>query len=153
MLLEYSRDVGAIRPGFDRFLAYARTQDITLFLASGGFDFYIHEILGDRITAFEELWYNVGRPNGVSVDVSFPHQERSGCIRCAVCKGRICERVARDFDEVFFAGDGASDACAVGKADRLFVVEESKLHRQAERVSSPAEPFKDFDDLLSLLLP
>src|SRR5437016_12740704 len=49
----FGREVGELRAGLDGFLDSAARAGARLWLASGGFDFYIEAILGERLSRFE----------------------------------------------------------------------------------------------------
>src|SRR5262245_54303715 len=44
--LAYAREVGVLRPGLDELLSACERAGVPVWLASGGFDFYIEELLG-----------------------------------------------------------------------------------------------------------
>ena len=151
-LLDYATEIGPIRAGFDSLLKHAQTHNIPLVLASGGFDFYITHLLGDRANHFENCYYNHGVPNGVSVDVSFPCMERMGCTSCAVCKGMVCRHYRAKYGRVVFIGDGTSDRCALGEADQICAVRHSKLAGYCREAGMNPILFDTFDELLPQLI-
>src|SRR5262249_14844413 len=129
-----------LRPGLDAFLDACRGTELVL--ASGGFDFYIEAILGEqRLARFAAVFANAGVVENGGVRVSFPHRERLGCGLCAVCKGRICDERRTAGRCVIFVGDGTSDRCAIGRADRLFAVRGSKLAVACRVAAAPAVEF------------
>jgi 2-hydroxy-3-keto-5-methylthiopentenyl-1-phosphate phosphatase len=149
-LLEHARAVGVLRPGLDRFLQ-AVPPGAELVLASGGFDFYIQAILGERLRRFAAVYANRGVLDAGGVRVSFPHRERLGCALCAVCKGRLCDEVRAAGRRVAFIGDGASDRCAIGRADLLCGVRGSKLAAACTAAGSPHLEFDRLDELVGRL--
>ena len=88
--LAYAQQIGHLRPGLDDLLDAARRVGATLWLASGGFDFYIEALLGSRLGAFERSYFNATHFVGGRIEVDFPHRELA-CGRCAVCKGKVCD--------------------------------------------------------------
>jgi 2,3-diketo-5-methylthio-1-phosphopentane phosphatase len=135
-------EVGTFRPGVDELLGACRARDWPVTIASGGFDFYVRHLLGERLGGLAGLYCNRGwfTPGGMAVD--FPHAELA-CGRCSVCKGRVIEQLASAGRPVVFVGDGLSDRCAAGRADLLFTVEGRELaaHCQAEGIAHV--PFAD----------
>src|SRR4051812_18557594 len=123
----YAREVGRIRAGLDEFLDRAGPR---IWLASGGFDFYIEAILGERLSRFERAFFNRTRFGGGGIEIDF-HQG-FGCDKCAVCKGLVCDQARAEGARVIFVGDGSSDRCAIGRADRLYAVAGSRLARACE---------------------
>src|SRR5207248_2940434 len=87
----YSRAIGGERPGLDALLDGVRGAGGALWLASGGFDFYIEAILDGRMGRFERAYFNRARFAGGGVEIDFPHGDLA-CGRCAVCKGLVCDR-------------------------------------------------------------
>ena len=139
----YAREVGHLRPGLDTLLAAAQRAGAAVWLASGGFDFYIEALLGSRLQAFERRYFNATRFIDGRIEVDFPHAGLA-CGRCAVCKGKVCDAARATGRPTLFVGDGSSDRCAVGRADRLFAVRGSMLARVC---GERGAPFVAFDDL------
>jgi len=151
-ILTYAKAIGTLRPGLDAFLDACRGSELVL--ASGGFDFYIEAILGARrLARFAAVYANKGVVENGGVRVSFPHRERLGCGLCAVCKGRICDDRRAAGRRVIFVGDGTSDRCAVGRADRLFAVRGSKLAAACRVAAAPAVEFDTLDEVAGQLFP
>src|SRR5262249_3668424 len=111
-VLAHAHDVGRLRPGLDTLLDACAGAEVVL--ASGGFDFYIRAILGDRLSRFAAVFSNRGVFAGRKVEVSFPLRDTHGCALCAVCKGRICAERKNAGRRVVFIGDGTSDRCTIG---------------------------------------
>ncbi len=146
----YGRAVGHERPGLDSLLDRVAGVGGTAWLASGGFDFYIEAILQTRLSRFERTFFNRARFTSGSVEVDFPHVDLA-CGRCAVCKGLVCDLARARGSRVVFVGDGASDRCALGKADRLCAVRGSLLARACDERGVAYVPFDRFDELLNEL--
>jgi 2,3-diketo-5-methylthio-1-phosphopentane phosphatase len=145
--LAYARDVGHLRPGLDGLLDTATAQGWELWLASGGFDFYIEAILGERLQRFSRVHYNRARFINGGIDVDFPHGDLA-CGRCAVCKGLVCDRARVEATQVWFVGDGASDRCVIGRADRVFAVRGSILERVCRERGAEYVGFQRLDEIL-----
>lgn len=137
-----------LRDGLDTLIETCAAHRIGLILASGGFDHYIRQILGDRYHRFEAIFCNqLQFARDLTVEVAFPHKETFGCTRCAVCKGKICAHYAQHA-EVIFVGDGTSDRCALDQPIRVFGVRDSKLHREAQRRGRPVTVFDSFLEIV-----
>jgi 2-hydroxy-3-keto-5-methylthiopentenyl-1-phosphate phosphatase len=150
-VMAYVAETAVLREGFDRLLARCRELAIPVMIASGGFDFYVRAILGEtRLAQLETVICNraVFTSNGISVE--FPHADLS-CDQCAVCKGLVLDRLRAQGLRPIFAGDGFSDRCAVGRADRLFTVAERELHSLCQRQGASHHPFTSFDEITALL--
>jgi 2-hydroxy-3-keto-5-methylthiopentenyl-1-phosphate phosphatase len=145
--LAYAAEIGHLRPGLDALLAAARRAGASMWLASGGFDFYIEALLGPRLAAFEEVYFNATRFVDGRIEVDFPHGELA-CRRCAVCKGKVCDRARASGRPTLFIGDGASDRCAIGRADRIFAVRGSLLERACAERGVDYQAFERLDELI-----
>jgi 2,3-diketo-5-methylthio-1-phosphopentane phosphatase len=143
-----ARDLGRLRPGLDALVAGACARGDELWLASGGFDFYIEGLVGDRLAAFARGYWNRMRFDGDRMVAEFPLEELA-CARCAVCKGRVCDLARATGARVVFVGDGHSDRCALGRADAVFAVRGSHLAREARERGAPAIEFDRLDELLA----
>jgi len=148
--LAYAREVGHLRPGLDALLHAARAIGATLWLASGGFDFYIEALLGERLSAFERTYFNATRFVDGRIELDFPHAHLA-CGRCAVCKGKVCDAARATGRPTVFIGDGASDRCAIGRADRIFAVRDSLLQRACAERGVACEAFGAFDEITARL--
>jgi len=148
--LAYAHAVGHERPGLDALLDQVAKRGGESWLASGGFDFYIEAILGDRLARFQRSYYNHTRFTEAGVEVAFPHADLA-CDRCAVCKGKVCDLARATGAEVVFAGDGTSDRCVVGRVDTVFAVENSHLARHCDAHGAAYRSFRSFDELARAL--
>jgi 2,3-diketo-5-methylthio-1-phosphopentane phosphatase len=145
--IAFVREVGELRAGLDGLFAAVQQVGGAVWLASGGFDFYIEALLGERLARFERAWFNKAEFASGGIDVSFPHVDFT-CARVPVCKGRICDLARESAERVIFVGDGASDRCAVGHADLLFAVRDGLLARHCDAESVAYRPFDTFDDIV-----
>lgn len=135
-------DVAKIRPGFQEFVAYCGSNDISVEVASSGIRFYIDAVLEnagvtDLPIAAPDAEYDE-RGHGL---VTF-RDGLSDCGMTAMCK---CERVWRQRRlgrKVVFVGDGASDYCAALQADH--VLARDSLARYCEREGRNFTSFGDF---------
>jgi 2,3-diketo-5-methylthio-1-phosphopentane phosphatase len=139
--------VGQRRPGLHTLSAEVAARGGELWLASGGFDFYIEALLGEETAAFAKRFSNRAYFDGDRVSLEFPHAELA-CGRCAVCKGRVCRLARSAANRVVFVGDGSSDRCAAGEVDELFAVRDGILHNHA---GDRARPFTSLDEVAGYL--
>jgi phosphoserine phosphatase len=151
-IMDYARRIGTVRAGLDALLDAGRARGAELVLASGGFDFYIEAILGARLARFDRVYCNRGTISGHGVAVEFPLRATHGCPLCAVCKGRLCGERRQAGRRVIFVGDGTSDRCAIGQADELWAVRDSKLARACAAAGAKAREFLTFDEVAAGML-
>jgi 2-hydroxy-3-keto-5-methylthiopentenyl-1-phosphate phosphatase len=143
-------EAGRLRPGLEELLEAAAGKGVEVWLASGGFDFYIEQLLGPLLSKFARSYYSRAVFSGDRIAVSFPHGELA-CDRCAVCKGKVCDLARASGAEVLFAGDGHSDRCVVGRADRVAAVRGSHLERHLAEAGVAARGFERLDELADWL--
>jgi 2-hydroxy-3-keto-5-methylthiopentenyl-1-phosphate phosphatase len=144
--IEHARAVGHRRPGLAGLLSAVNRLGGEVWLASGGFDFYVEALLGEEGSAFARRYYNGTRFADGGVEVSFPHTELH-CDRCAVCKGKVCDLARTVADRVIFVGDGSSDRCVVGHCDEIFAVRGGILDRHCASVGAAATRFSSLDEV------
>lgn len=150
-LIGHARRVGALRAGAEQLFEAARTGRIELVLASGGFDLYIEALLGPHRACLSGAHYNrLVATDGGGVRPEFA--AGVGCARCAVCKARVVGAVRSPGRPVAFCGDGSSDRCAAGVADRIFAVEGGVLARHCNDGGIDHVPFTDLETVLEALL-
>ncbi len=148
--IDFVRSHIELRPGLDALLDGAAARGIPVWLASGGFDFYIDALLGERRARFARAWYSRARFTGDRILVEFPHDDLA-CGRCAVCKGRVCDLARAAGASPLFVGDGHSDRCVVGHADRVAAVRGSTLARHLGEHGTRFVEFERLDELVAWL--
>jgi 2,3-diketo-5-methylthio-1-phosphopentane phosphatase len=152
-LVAHAEEVGELREGAAALLDAAARGALDLVIASGGFDLYIHALLGARRSAARAIYANHLAP-GPGRTVRPVFLVGFGCETCAVCKAEIVRRHASaDAGRpVAFCGDGSSDRCAAAVADRVFAVTGGHLARHCERGGIPYVPFDDLGVVIDALL-
>ena len=146
----HARKVGHRRPGLGALLDAAAARGGQIWLASGGFDFYVEALLDADAARFARRYYNATRFVDGRIEVSFPH-DALACDRCAVCKGVVCDLARAAAARVVFVGDGSSDRCAVGRADALFAVHGGILDRHCAEIGATATRFRTLDEVAGRL--
>ena len=141
----------ARRDGLQRFMDRTAHSNIPLVIASGGFDWYIHRMLGPALTCVQRVYANqlVFQSDG-SIRPSFPHLSTLGCHRCAVCKALVLQVVKQELGpevQIIFVGDGASDECVATHADRVFTVRGSRFETFCAERGISHTPFDSFDEI------
>jgi 2,3-diketo-5-methylthio-1-phosphopentane phosphatase len=148
----YVGEVARLRPGLDALLDEADRQGWAVTVASGGFDFYIRPVLGPkRLARLAACYSNRAHFENGGVRLEFADGSLA-CRRCAVCKGKICERLRAPGVRVAFVGDGYSDRCAIGRADRLYAVRGSSLASGCAERGFACVEFEDLDQVRRALL-
>jgi 2-hydroxy-3-keto-5-methylthiopentenyl-1-phosphate phosphatase len=138
-----------LRPGVPELLRACRARGVPVYVGSGGFDFYVEPLLAPHRDALAGVHCSRGVFHGDRIALEF----RAGleCPTCAVCKGRLCDqaRAAHPGERVIFLGDGASDRCAIGRADLVLAVRGSQL--AARCAADGKQAFAEFDDFFDVM--
>jgi 2-hydroxy-3-keto-5-methylthiopentenyl-1-phosphate phosphatase len=121
LLLTKALQWAQIRPGFERFLDYAREEGSPVIIASDGFGFYIEPILKkygllDRITA---IYRNETLPDpGGTLKIKNPH-EHLVCTVCGNCKAAHVIALKQQGRSVIYIGDGSNDRFGASWGDHV----------------------------------
>lgn len=132
-------------PAFAPFVREVEARGDAVMVVSEGFGFYISGLLQrEGLTRVRWAANRMIFEAGGRVGVEFPFHDPE-CLRCGNCKGRH----VRDWRErgyrTVMVGDGRSDRCGAGAADR--VLASGALLEWCRRVGLAAEPFEDFRDI------
>jgi 2-hydroxy-3-keto-5-methylthiopentenyl-1-phosphate phosphatase len=145
-VLRFIREHSNIDPSFPIFYRYCREKGIDIKIVSDGLDFYIKKIL--QIHHLSEIpFYANGTHfrNGERMEISFPYSEDE-CGLCGTCKKKLIQIHRKEYDSIFFIGDGLSDRCAAQEAD--FVFAKQSLYRYCIGQDITCHFFNDFGEIL-----
>ncbi len=137
-------EVAQLRGGVNALFAAVADQKLELVIASGGFDFYIEQLLGERLKGIP-LYCNRLRPSRQGARVEFPHSEFARGL-FAIDKAKVLEK-----HPGAFAGDGRSDRSVIATDAQLFVVQNSALHSLSNAAGRSCVPFTDFREIVAML--
>ncbi len=142
-LIEYARTVASIRPGWDEFVRFASDTGLKLAVVSGGLDFYVSALLPPADPPLDVHCLRAEyTPEGWKV-WSPPGEEVGG--EPTEYKQAIVRRYRREYEQVWFIGNGVSDRGAAQVADRVWAVE--PLLAYCHQLGIPATPFETFYDV------
>ena len=133
-----------IDPVFLDLVATCRDNDISIAIASDGFDFYIHTVLEKYSLSDIDVFCNKMEFDGRRVQLSFPYYDQ-GCGVCGNCKKLHVQNFRNDSRTVVYVGDGLSDRFAARASDVVFAKSELMEHLMDNNVD-----FIEFDDLIDV---
>lgn len=145
-ILDFIQGHSSIDPFFKSFYLYCRERKMDLKIVSDGLDFYIEKIL--KIHHLSEIPFYA---NGAHfqkdgrMTLSFPNSEED-CGLCGTCKKKIIQVHRKEYDFIFFIGNGFSDRCAAQEANFVFAKE--TLYTYCLKKGIPCRFFKDFGEIL-----
>lgn len=146
-LLRFIQEHSNIDPSFPVFYQYCREKGIDIEIISDGLDFYIKKIL--EIHHLSEIPFYANGTHfreGGGIDVSFPHSSEE-CGLCGTCKKKLVQTHQKEYNSIFFIGNGLSDRCAAQEAD--FVFAKDSLYPYCIKKDIPCHFFKDFQEILN----
>lgn len=137
-----------IDPYFENFVGECHEREISIYLVSDGFDFYIERIMGRYGLSMLDFYSNrLSFIDGGPV-LNFDNQHPD-CIQCANCKKFVMDEKRKDAGYVIYIGNGLSDRCAAEHADLVFAKDSLLEHCKAKGVSHVA--YQDFGEIIQYL--
>ena len=145
-MLRFVQEHSEIDSSFSIFYQYCRENGIDIKIISDGLGFYIKKILEIHRLAEIPFYSNCTHfQKGEGIDISFPHVKEE-CSLCGTCKKRLIQLHRKEYDSIFFIGNGFSDRCAAQEAD--FVFAKDFLYTYCTEQDIPCHYFKDFHEIL-----
>jgi 2-hydroxy-3-keto-5-methylthiopentenyl-1-phosphate phosphatase len=145
-ILRFIQEHSNIDPSFPTFYEYCHEKGIDIKIISDGLDFYIKKIL--EIHHLSEIPFYANGTHflrGEGIEISFPHSEEE-CGLCGTCKKKLIQNHRKEYDSIFFVGNGLSDRCAAQEAD--FVFAKDSLYNYCTEQDIPCHFFKYFHEIL-----
>jgi 2,3-diketo-5-methylthio-1-phosphopentane phosphatase/HAD superfamily hydrolase (TIGR01509 family) len=143
----FIRDHSDIDPYFISFYRYCLEKGIDVKIVSDGLDFYIKTILEIHHLSEIPFYANCSRfLRGKGMDFSFPHSNEE-CGLCGTCKKRLVQNHRKEYDSIFFIGDGLSDRCAAQEVDFVFAKDSLYTHCIDQNIT--CHFFQGFQDILN----
>lgn len=138
-----------IDPAFKSFVDFCNKNNISCFILSDGFDYYIERILKkeglDKIKSYANKLEIID--NKLIPD--FPYHD-SGFSSSANCKRNHVINNSSDEEYTVFIGDGNSDKYTVHYCDFIFAKDDLLKYCEKERISF--FPFKNFDEVQQIMV-
>lgn len=145
-LLRFVQEHSKIDPSFCIFYRYCREKGIDIKIVSDGLDFYIRKTL--EIHNLSEIPFYANGTHfrkGGGIDISFPHFAGE-CGLCGTCKKKLIQDHRKEYDSIFFVGNGLSDRCGAQEAD--FVFAKQYLYTYCVEQEITCHFFRDFKEIL-----
>jgi 2,3-diketo-5-methylthio-1-phosphopentane phosphatase/HAD superfamily hydrolase (TIGR01509 family) len=135
-----------IDPSFPAFYEYCCEKGIDIKIVSDGLDFYIRKILKIHHLTKIPFYANLTHfQKGKGIEIAFPHSEEE-CGLCGTCKKKLIQIHRKEYDSIFFIGNGLSDRCAAQEAD--FVFAKDPLYHYCIEHDISCHFFKNFHEVL-----
>ncbi len=146
-MLDLVRSRVTIRPGFERWVAYCRSNRVRLVIVSNGLRFYIEEILGGLGLADIEVHAAETHfsPDGLRVQYIGPN----GDVLDDGFKESYVDSFLEGKNHLTYIGDGGSDFRPARRCHRIFATDRLLEHCRRENVTFT--PFDDFGDIITTM--
>ena len=147
-LQQYVCQEAVLRNGFVDLVLYCRQNSIELAIVTYGLDFYVEALL--KKYGIEDVPYYAVETNFTGGEIGYTYRYTTpGCNAWGNCKCRVLEKYRQEGHEIFYAGDGTSDACPAAKSD--FVFARAHLLRCCQQNNIPHRELSDFYDVINEL--
>jgi len=146
-ILRFVQEHSRIDASFSIFYQYCRERGIDIQIVSDGLDFYIRKIL--EIHHLPEIPFYANCTHfrdREGIDISFPYSTEE-CGLCGTCKKKIIQIRRKEYDSIYFVGNGFSDRCAAQEAD--FVFAKDSLYTYCIKKEITCHFFKNFQEILN----
>ncbi|MFE8703581.1 2-hydroxy-3-keto-5-methylthiopentenyl-1-phosphate phosphatase [Cytobacillus sp. FJAT-54145] len=148
-IIEFAKEHGKIRDGFQPFVDFLKAEHISLYIVSGGIDFFVHPIL-EPFGPFEAIYCNASDFTSETIQILWPHTCDEQCTNdCGCCKPSIIRTL--DGDQLFkvVIGDSITDLEAAKQAD--YVIARDLLLEKCQELGLPHSPFNTFYDCVETI--
>lgn len=135
------------RTGFKEFVAFAKAEEIPLYIVSGGIDFFVYPIL-EAYGPFNGIYCNESDFSGERIKILWPHTCDSFCENeCGCCKPSIIRKLTNNEDSYkIVIGDSVTDFEAAKLAD--FVLARELLQEKCAEWGINHQGFSTFFDCI-----
>ena len=138
---------------FINFYQKAKIKNVKIVIVSDGFEQFIKQVLSRYGINDIDIFSNRFEFKNGQFVMDFPHKKGSCKRKAGTCKCSFVKEFKKDYQQVFYVGDGVSDFCPANKADVLFAKKSLLKYCQKENiVCTEYSTFKDIinDDRLEL---
>jgi 2-hydroxy-3-keto-5-methylthiopentenyl-1-phosphate phosphatase len=145
-IIQFVKENGILRAGFEEFVAFTQKEQIPLYIASGGIDFFVYPVL-DRYIDRDHIYCNASDFSQKNIQIIWPHACDEFCSNdCGCCKPSILRQFDNDKFAKIVIGDSITDLQAAKLADRVYA--RDYLMEKCEELDIPYTSFTDFTDII-----
>lgn len=149
MIIQYLMKNAVIREGFKEFVAFTKENDITLYIVSGGIDFFVYPLL-ECLVEPEQIYCNGSDFSGETINILWPQACDDDCQNgCGCCKPSLIRKLAGPDDYKIVIGDSITDLQAAKLADE--VIARDFLLEKCQELDLPHTPFTTFYDVIDVI--
>ncbi len=146
-ILDFIRAHSVIDKFFPYFYQYCCNAGIHVVIVSDGLDFYIKALLDAHHLSMIPFYSNLTRfLKEQKIEISHPYINEE-CRLCGTCKKQLIQLLRKNYESVFYIGNGLSDRCAAREAD--FVFAKDGLYNHCIEQDIPCHFFQNFGEILN----
>ena len=148
LIIDYIKDI-ELDEGFKDFIDFCYDFGMDFLVVSDGVDYFINKILQKNGIKYVKLITNHARFINGRFMLSFPN-DFSDCKNDAgTCKCKVISDLRKNYNKIYYIGDGTSDLCVADKADILFAKDGLAEHCEEKKIKYT--PYNSFKDIVSYL--
>lgn len=121
------------------------SQGIDFYVVSDGVDYFIEKILEKHNMNNLNIISNHGEFKDKVFEWSFPNDSTNCINNAGTCKCEVLKQLRKEYEKIWYIGDGVSDFCVADKADILFA--KSRLLKYCKRNNIEYIEYSDFNDI------
>ncbi|MGG2095662.1 2-hydroxy-3-keto-5-methylthiopentenyl-1-phosphate phosphatase [Bacillus sp. S13(2024)] len=149
----FIKKTAVIRTGFTEFVQFLRENNISLYIISGGMDFFVYPLLEGLVDS-TQIYCNTTDFSGKTIQINWPHPCDAHCEnKCGLCKSTLIRHLSSQNDFKIVIGDSITDLQAANLADKVFardfLITKCKEHHITY---TPFETFHDIQNEVKQLL-
>ena len=145
MILHVLENYIFFRPNLKELVNYCRVKHIPFIIVSGGLDFVVrHFLKKNELDNYVEVVAAKTKFIEDNIELEYPKKLFDNSVDF---KEDLVKKYKNEGFRVIFIGDGLSDFQAVGKADFIFVVADSRLAAKCREERIQHEEFADFSQV------
>ena len=134
---------------FSDFYQFIHEKNIDLYIVSDGVDYFIDKILGKYGLNNLKIISNHGEFKNGIFEWSFPNDSKNCINNAGTCKCEVLKNLYKEYNEIWYIGDGVSDYCVADKADILFAKKRLAKYCEEKKIKFfEYESFKDIKEKL-----
>ena len=105
---------------FKGFYEFCIENNIDIFIASDGINYFIEKILENHGIKGIKIFSNHAEFVNGKYIFSYPNESKNCVNNLGTCKCEVLNNMKKVYEKIVYVGDGISDYCVAGKADILY---------------------------------
>jgi len=134
---------------FVKFSELCKKNKVDFLVVSDGVDYFINKILEKNDIKDVKVITNHGEFIKGKFTLTFPNCNKDCKNDSGTCKCKVIYDLSKEYNKIYYIGDGTSDFCVANKVDCLFA--KSKLIDYSKANNINYQPFESYKDIITAL--